>query len=189
MVGKHDETDGDAVVESLKDREHFAVLIDRYEAKLARYLRRLGVANLEDRQDILQDVFIKVYRNLHAFDQSLSFSSWIYRIAHNETMSWFRKRSVRPEHTNAQDGDAVLALLASEENIESAHIALESDELVRETVDGLPPRYRDVLILRFFEGKTYEEIADILEVPIGTVATLVHRAKVKLRELLAEKDI
>ncbi len=189
MVGQHDETDTEAVVESLKNREHFAVLIERYEARLARYVRRLGVANLEDRQDILQDIFIKVYRNLHAFDQSLSFSSWVYRIAHNETMSWFRKRSVRPEHTNASDGDAVLALLAGEENIESAHIAIESNEVVRAGVAELPTRYRDVLVLRFFEEKTYEEIADILEVPVGTVATLVHRAKGKLRELLAEKDI
>ena len=89
-----DEEDGEIVRRTLADKEAFVVLIERYEAKLERYLTRLGVGLPEDREDILQNVFIKAYKNLNSFDPTLTFSSWIYRIAHNETMSFFRSRTL-----------------------------------------------------------------------------------------------
>src|SRR5690606_8168284 len=82
---------------SLEDKERFGELIERYESKLGRYIARLGIRTAEDRQDVLQEIFLKVYKNLNGFDPKLSFSSWIYRIAHNEAISWYRKQSVRPE--------------------------------------------------------------------------------------------
>lgn len=183
------ETDAMAVQETLRNKEHFGVLISRYESKLLRYIRRLGVANVEDRADILQDIFIKVYRNLHAFDQDLSFSSWIYRIAHNETMSWFRKRMVRPENTLIGEGDDVVARMESmEADAESELIKAEDAETVRNAVKTLRPQYRDMLVLYYLENKTYEEISDILEVPIGTVGTYMHRAKKELRTSLERSE-
>lgn len=183
--GTDSDTDAAVVQKTLVERDSFAVLIARYEEKLLRYLRRLGVHNLEDRQDLLQDIFIKVYRNLNAFDQNLSFSSWIYRIAHNETMSWFRKRSVRPEYFMVSDSDSVLGMLASKDDSENFHVTQEVGEEIQKSLALLPDKYRDVLMLRFFEEKSYEEIADILEVPLGTVATLVYRGKERLRKVLA----
>ena len=185
MVDPDIETDAVVALRTLTERDYFAVLISRYEAKLLRYIRRLGVKTTEDREDILQDIFIKVYKNLNAFDPSLSFSSWIYRIAHNETMSWFRKRSVRPEHFMVDDGDAALERIAGGEDIEVAHMTQESQEEVRKALDTLPQKYRDVLVLRYFEDKSYDEIADILEMPLGTVATMVFRAKTKLKSVLS----
>lgn len=179
------ETDAMAVRETLRNKDHFAVLMERYEAKLERYIRRLGVRNQEDRTDILQDIFIKVYRNLHAFDQSLSFSSWIYRIAHNETMSWFRKRMVRPENTLVDDGnDVIIQIGSGEADAEASLIKQEDSAEVRRAIEKLKPQYRDMLVLAFLEEKTYEEISDILEMPIGTVGTYMHRAKKQLREIL-----
>ena len=89
-------TDEEIVRRTLADKEAFALLIERYEAKLARYLERLGIAVPEDREDILQNTFVKAYRNLNSFDTELSFSSWVYRIAQNEAMSFFRARRARP---------------------------------------------------------------------------------------------
>ncbi len=186
MVDSGTETDAQVVAQTLKDRDSFAVLIARYEAKLLRYIRRLGVRSQEDREDILQDIFIKVYRNLRAFDPRLSFSSWIYRIAHNETMSWFRKRSARPEHTLVDDGESVLGLIAGSDDVEGAHVTQELQREVRIALEALPQKYRDIVLLRYFEEKSYEEIADILEMPLGTVATLVYRAKEKLKALVPE---
>ncbi len=178
-------SDAEVVALALQNQNVFAVLISRYETKLGRYLRRLGVVRPEDREDVLQDIFIKVYRNLQSYDSGFSFSSWIYRIAHNETMSWFRKRSARPDHTLVDDSDAVFALLSDGKGgVEEAHMTGEDNDAVRDALDTLQPKYRDVLLLRYFEEKSYEEISDILAIPIGTVATLVYRAKERLRQTL-----
>lgn len=184
MVDSGAETDAVVVQKTLIERDYFAVLISRYEARLDRYVRRLGVFNPDDRHDVLQDIFIKVYRNLNAFDQKLSFSSWIYRIAHNETMSWFRRRTARPEGHMVDDGDAVLELISGGETSERAHLEESDKEAISQAIKKLPQKYQDVLLLRYFEERTYEEIADILEIPTGTVATLVFRAKDRLKRLL-----
>lgn len=182
------ETDAEIVARALIDRESFSVLIERYEAKLNRYLLRLGVYAFEDRQDVLQDIFIKVYRNLNAFDTKLSFSSWIYRIAHNEAMSWFRKKSVRPEHFLVPDSNAILEQIAGGTLSEELHMAQETSKEIQDALAVLDQKYRTILLLRFFEEKSYEEIADILKIPVGTVATLLHRGKEQLRIVLAAKQ-
>lgn len=184
MVDSGTDTDAVVVQKTLKERDYFGVLISRYEGKLDRYVRRLGVFSPDDRHDVLQDIFIKVYRNLNAFDQKLSFSSWIYRIAHNETMSWFRRRAARPEGHMVDDGDAVLELISGRETSERVHLEESDRESINKAIKELPQKYQDVLLLRYFEERTYEEIADILEIPIGTVATLVFRAKDRLKRLL-----
>ena len=106
--------DEQIVKEALLDQERFALLIERYEAKLLRYLERLGIAAREDREDVLQNSFIKAYRNLNSFDLSLSFSSWMYRITHNEAMSFFRAKRARPKV--ALEGESV-----SEERVFGVH--------------------------------------------------------------------
>ncbi|MDD5489902.1 MAG: sigma-70 family RNA polymerase sigma factor, partial [Candidatus Moranbacteria bacterium] len=79
-----EKTDEEMVALTLKNQDYFACLVERYEPKLMRYIRRISAATQEDAEDLLQDVFVKVYRNLNDFDQKLKFSSWIYRIAHNQ---------------------------------------------------------------------------------------------------------
>ncbi len=189
MLDLEAKSDAEVVAQALLERDAFGVLIERYEAKLDRYVRRLGVGRKEDRQDVLQDIFIKVYRNLHAFDQSLSFSSWVYRIAHNETMSWFRKRKARPDHTLVDDGEEALSFVSDVHTADESALLREDQDVVRRALAELPQKYRDVLLLRFFEEKSYEEISDILHIPIGTVATLVFRAKDRLRHLLEKHHV
>lgn len=178
-------TDEELVVLSLTERNVFGVLIARYEARLTRYIRRLGLQDNEDQLDVLQEIFIKAYRNLNDFDTSLSFSSWIYRIAHNEAISWYRKRSVRPEGHLIEKSEELIMFLRSEEahHEEVFDVELQKQAL-SEALQSINAKYRDVVILRFFEHKEYDEISDILRIPVGTVGTLLHRAKKQLRTIL-----
>lgn len=172
---------------ALEHKEFFGAIITRYEAPLSRYIRRLGAKDQEDVYDILQETFIKVYRNLNEFDTTLKFSSWIYRIAHNETISWFRKRNVRPEGHLIENGDEVLSFIESPEwSSEDNFTATTNKAVLESALATLDDKYRDVVVLRFFEHKEYDEISDILKIPIGSVGTLLHRAKKQLRETLKD---
>jgi RNA polymerase sigma-70 factor (ECF subfamily) len=180
-----DEEDEEIVRRTLIDKEAFVLLIERYEAKLMRYLTRLGVGLVEDREDILQNAFIKAYKNLNSFDPTLAFSSWMYRIVHNEAMSFFRFKHARPQVILNEESEA----LVSELQDDSADTALFAEtrlsrvELIK-ALEILPQSYRDALTLRFFEDRSYSEMSDILQVPIGTVSTLLYRAKRALKEAL-----
>lgn len=177
-------TDEEIVAAALERREAFGILVNRYQERLTRYVRRLGIARNEDIEDVLQDVFLKAYRNLNDFDPGLRFSSWIYRIAHNTAMSFFRAKRVRPEGMLVDDGEEALAHVKSDLNIEKEAEKNFDAERLRAALDTLDPKYRDILVLRYFEQRDYGEISDILRIPEGTVATLIHRAKKKLREAL-----
>lgn len=183
-------TDEKLVALTLQDKQYFGELIDRYEAKLTRYLTRLGVRLPEDRQDVLQEIFLKVYRNLNGFDTKLSFSSWIYRIAHNEAISWYRKQNVRPEGHLVAEPENVMAILTSDNETaeEQFDRKINAEELAR-ALERLDDKYQQVLILRFFEHKEYEEISDILRIPTGSVGTLIHRGKKQLHRELNDDSI
>jgi RNA polymerase sigma-70 factor (ECF subfamily) len=173
--------DTELVIAALKDKEVFGLLIQRYEDRLRRYVRRLGVWLPDEQDDLLQDIFVKIYRNLHAFDQTLSFSSWVYRIAHNETVSSFRRRSSRGEGMGTLDADEVLERLPDVTSLSDELSAQYDGTLVKSAVEKLDDKYRDIILLRYFEGMEYEEISDILEIPLGSVSTRIHRAKERLR--------
>ncbi len=178
-------TDEQIVRRALSEPDEFGLLIGRYEDKLMRYLSRLGLSNKEDREDVLQNTFLKAYRNLNSFDPALSFSSWLYRITHNEAMSFFRARTARPSVTLGEDGERLLTEIR-DESADAASLAefrLSSAELAKALAE-LPAKYRDVLALRYFEERSYTEMSDILELPVGTVSTLIHRAKRALRDAL-----
>ncbi len=134
---------------------------------------------------MLQEIFLKTYRNLNGFDTSLQFSSWIYRIAHNEAISWYRKKNVRPEGHLVGDSEELLSFLGSNE--ESVYVSFDKTVNLKELNKGLleiDKKYREVIILRFFEHKEYEEISDILKIPVGSVGTLLHRGKKQLAAVL-----
>ncbi len=182
-------SDEEIVREALVDKERFAALISRYEPKLSRYLRRLGLAVPEDREDVLQNAFLKAYRNLNSFDSALSFSSWMYRIAHNETMSFFRRRRARPEIALGEEEETFRAVFADED----ADTAAESEArisaaAVTAALAELSEAERNILTLRFFEERSYSELSDILQLPPGTVATLLRRAKASLRTRLKRHE-
>jgi len=174
-------TDEELAKESLTNEVFYTHLMERYEKKLMRYVVRLVSLTKEDAEEIVQDVFIKTYRNLNDFDPALKFSSWIYRIAHNETISKLRKMKARPQVVDAEDNKQ-LEKIASEMDAEQELDRKYTSELVQKSLGRLDRKYREVLILRFLEEKDYKEISDILKKPLGTVSVLLNRAKVKLKK-------
>lgn len=178
--GEH--SDEEIIVRAPVERELFGCLVERYEEPLRRYLRRLMPGLGEDADDLLQEVFVKVYVNARGFDPSLKFSSWVYRIAHNEAVSWLRKKSARPNTVFLGEDECLTFLASSELARDGRESHLVRDEVMRVLV-RMSEKYRTVLVLRFLEGKSYEEIGDILTVPPGTVATLLHRAKKEFSSL------
>jgi len=183
-------SDEEIVSMALRDKAFFAHIVLRYEDKLSRYIMRLGIRNAEDRQDTLQDIFIKIYKNLNAFDTSLSFSSWVYRIAHNEAISAYRKQNVRPEgHLIDEGNERVAREMTMEDGAEKEFDTQINAVEVYRALEEVDEKYRTVLILRFFEHKEYEDISDILKIPTGSVGTLIHRGKKQLKEKLDTKQL
>jgi RNA polymerase sigma-70 factor (ECF subfamily) len=178
-------SDEEIVRMTLKDPNQYGLLVERYEAKLKRYITRLGVRVPDDQLDVLQEIFIKAYRNLNSFDSSFSFSSWIYRIAHNEAVSWFRKKNVRPEGHLVGDSDELLSFLSAKDDSVDVNFdkGVNAEELTR-ALELIDDKYREPIILRFFEHKEYDEISDILQIPMGSVGTLLHRGKKQLAGVL-----
>ncbi len=182
-------TDEELVSLSLRNKRYFAEIVRRYEHKLSAYIYRLAKLGPEDVEDLLQEVFLKVYQNLNSFDAELKFSSWVYRITHNETMAFFRRRNVRPHGHLIDESEEVLARLASELDLMRDLEAKDDARILIESLNVLPKDYREVLILKYFEHKSYDEISDILTIPPGTVATRINRAKERMRLIMRSRDI
>jgi RNA polymerase sigma-70 factor, ECF subfamily len=174
-----EKSDEELVKQSLTDNNYFSYLVERYEKRLLFYIRRISGLNLEDAEDILQEIFIKVFYNLNDFDSALKFSSWIYRIAHNETITELRKRKVRPQVLLV---DEEWQKIASSENLLEAIHNQHLSENITLAIGKLDEKYQEVLVLRFLEGKDYAEISDILKRPVSTIGTLVRRARQKFKE-------
>jgi len=167
-------TDNELVKLSLDNSDHFLCLTRRYESKLLHYIMRLSKFRSEEASDILQDVFVKTYYNLNEFDDSLKFSSWIYRITHNQTISEIRKKSVRPSVPfEKEDIDRFEDALDISKEIDDSF----DKEKINKALSLLDEKYREVLVLRFLDEKDYVEISDILKKPISTVGNLILRGK------------
>lgn len=183
-------TDEQLAQKSLQNEEAFAELVERFEAKLLRYIQRLTALPQNHAEDILQEVFIKIYKNLNSFNPKLKFSSWAYRITHNETINQIKKirrQNDLPLETENEDEQSLINILESETDIKEEAIQKETAAAVRKILNKLPIKYRDVLILYYLEQKDYAEISDILRKPQGTIATLLHRAKSKFKSLYNER--
>lgn len=177
-------TDEQMVSLTLQNKDCFLFLMQRYEAKLLGYIRKISNFSLEEAQDILQETFIKIYQGLNEFDQGLKFSSWIYRITRNQTISHFRKAKARPQVIASMNYDLILEGLKTDFNLENQIDQNFQNQKLLEALGKLDFKHKEVLILHFLEGKDYSEIADILKKPVGTVGSLVNRAKKKLGELI-----
>ncbi|MFH1620990.1 MAG: sigma-70 family RNA polymerase sigma factor [Patescibacteria group bacterium] len=181
-------SDEDIVSALLQDKEAFTVLVKRYQEPLTRYLRRLGLTRLEDAEDVLQNVFLKAYRSINDFDRRLKFSSWIYRIAHNEAVSYLRTATAKPSGISVNDAEQAMERIRSDIDLNREAEQILTAELIASIFPKINKKYQDVLILRFFEERSYNEISDILRIPSGSVATLLNRAKKMLRKELTSKQ-
>ena len=182
-------TDQELVAATLKDRQVMGLLVERYEKPLIRYIARLGVSDSDTIKDILQESFIKAYLNLNGYDAAQSYSAWMYRIVHNETINYFRSIKNRPLPVEHEEDLEIFAQIADELDIAHEADKLRLRTVIQHAVEKLEPKYKDVIILCFFEEKSYDEMSDILELPQGTVATYLNRAKVQLRQTLEKAHL
>ncbi len=181
-----EKNDAQLVALSLKDPDCFGELVDRYEAKLFRYLKRLASLEKEAVEDILQESFIKVYCNLNDYNPKYTFSAWIYRITHNEAINYLRKNKkqvILPLETDDKETASLIDALQSEVNVAEDVSNKDFIEKIRQVINMLPEKYREVLVLRYMEDLEYQEISDILRIPMGTVATTINRAKEKFKKI------
>jgi len=158
--------------------EEFSILVDRYEAKLTRYAHKF-LTNREDVKDLVQEVFIKAYKNIKSFDSSRRFSPWIYRIAHNEFVNALERKQ---RDKMLFSFDAFFPYPAAKERSDAQ--ALQND--LRQTIDfyldQIDAKYREPLILYYFQDLGYKEIADVLHIPAATVGVRLQRAKSILKK-------
>jgi RNA polymerase sigma-70 factor (ECF subfamily) len=179
---QNDETLSDEeVVENVRsrDQELYAVIIGRYQEKLLRYAGNL-VKDEHKAADIVQDAFIKAFVNLKGFDTKKRFSSWIYRIVHNEAMNAVKRYGKELPMDDAFDAP-------SDESIEDEYMRQETTEQVEACLKKLPLLFSEPLALHYIDGKSYEEMSDILRVPVGTVATRMRKAKSLMKSLCHRK--
>lgn len=181
-------TDEQIVVLTLKNQEYYLCLMKRYEARLLNYILKISNISREDGEDILQEVFIKAYQNLNGFDLNYKFSNWIYSIAHNATISAFRKKKLHPQIVSWEEKD-LNSILESTLDAENNSLQKLTYKHILKIMNQLPLKYKEVLILKFVEGKDYQEMCDILHKPMGTIATLINRAKKALKQELKKEDI
>jgi RNA polymerase sigma-70 factor, ECF subfamily len=184
-------SDSDVVAAYLDgDRRAFEMLVDRYQRRLLNFVYRT-IGDRERAEDLVQEVFIRVHRHLHRFDQSKKFSTWIYTIASNLAKNELRNRSRNPL--------VLFQAIRKDDDVEQRPLQFEDRhsrpddlfrkrhlrELVEWTVAQLPEHHRIVFVLRELEGKTYEEIAEITDCNLGTVKSRLNRARARFAQIVA----
>lgn len=171
-------------------------LLDRYQRPVFSLVYRM-VRDRELAEDLAQETFVKVFNHLDRFNPKYKFSSWIFKIANNLAIDTLRKReldTVSIEGSrHAETADEVEAtrvtVVSKDENPEEFLEAKELGEEIERAIARLRPDYRTAILLRHVEGRPYEEIAEIMAVPLGTVKTFIHRARAELRDTLAHLRI
>lgn len=168
----------------------FEELVSRYQRPIAAYVYRM-VGDYDSALDLTQEVFIKVYNSLSRYRSEFKFSTWIYKIAHNAAIDHLRRYAVR-EHalTGSVDGDR------AEVAIESRRLTPEQESERRErcseiesVVQLLQPSYRELIVLRHSHDLSYDEIAEVTGLPLGTVKNRLFRAREAMRDLLLQRGI
>ncbi len=163
------------------ETEAFSEVVRRYQRPVFGLIMRM-LTDQGRSEEITQDVFVRSYTKLATFDHSRKFSSWLFRIAHNAAIDELRKRRVILVPLETEDEDSgvdLLQVLADHKNVDperqTAGNALRDD--LESVIQELRPEYAEVMVLRFVEEFSYEEISEIMQLPLGTVKTYIHRAR------------
>jgi len=169
------------------DRRAFAELVELYKDKIY----HLGYRMLNQKQeaeDIVQETFLRVYMNLERYDENQKFSTWIYRIATNLCIDRLRKRkpsySIDAEVTDGETTDWHALLASKDAGPDEELILSETQTNIREAIQTLPEKYKAVVVLRYLHDMSLQEIADVLNMPVTTIKTRVHRGREFLRKKL-----
>lgn len=165
-------------------KDLFSEVVIRYEPKISRYIKKF-IWDSDDLDDVVQNVFTKSYIYLNTYDDKQSFNAWIYRIAHNESINFLKKS--KPLSVNFVDIDTFMPYLFAKEKAEDKTLVRENKELVELHLSELEEKYREIVILYFYEDLNYDEISEVLKIPKSTVGVRLNRAKQKLKNILEKR--
>lgn len=161
----------------------FDVLVRRYKDQLLNYVFRF-VGNRVDAEDIVQETFLRVYKNKHYYKEIAKFSTWVYTIAGNLAKTELRRRKRRKifSVSNFVNEERDFDIPDTAHNPEKEVDSSMKDDVIQRTIEKLPPKFKEVILLRDVQGFAYEEISQILNIPLGTVKSRVNRGRLKLQE-------
>lgn len=182
-------TDVELISNAIGGREDgFEELVRRYQKPITGYVFRI-VGEYESALDVTQEVFIKVYNSLHRYSSEYKFSTWLYRIAHNAAIDHLRRNSVNPQSLETENADGTYQL-----QIEAAGRSPEQDREISEwrteigqVVKRLPDAYKQLILLRHANDLSYDEIAEVTGLPLGTVKNRLFRARDMMRQIMIER--
>jgi RNA polymerase sigma-70 factor, ECF subfamily len=169
------------------DQNAFAEIVDLYKDKIYQLCYRM-LGNAHEAEDIAQEAFIRAYVNIHTYDMSKKFSTWLYRIATNLSIDRIRKK--KPDYfldaeIAGTDGLTMYSQVAAEEKLPEEEIeTMELQQTIQNEILKLPDKYRSVIVLKYIDELPLKEISEILDIPIGTVKTRIHRGREALRKQL-----
>jgi RNA polymerase sigma-70 factor, ECF subfamily len=176
-------TDEAIIEQVLAGNTHiFSELVNRYKNKVFSLVYRF-TNDYGDAQDISQEVFINVFRKLYTFNEKASFSTWIYRISYNYCIDWIRKNKKRLRQEPVYDEQIELADTGI--NVEESFLEMQKRVHLRKAILQLDEKYRNVLILFHFQELSYEEIGEVMQLPVKTVETRLYRGRQQLRKYLS----
>lgn len=169
------------------DQNAFGEIVDLYKDKVFQICFRM-LGNRHEAEDISQEAFIRAYVNIQTFDQSRKFSTWLYRIATNLCIDRIRKK--KPDYyldaeIAGTEGLTMYSQIASDEKLPIVQVeTMELQDMIQEEILKLPEKYRSVIVLRYIEELSLKEISAVLDLPLGTVKTRIHRGREALRKQL-----
>ena len=172
------------------DQDAFAWIMKKYKGPLQNLIYKM-VSDKNEVEDLIQEVFIKVYNSLKNYSQEYAFSTWIYRIAINNTIDYLRKKKLETFSIHSdeeEDDDRPKYEIPDTSYLADANIILEQrQQIINDAINSLPEKYKKVIELRHKEELSYEEISEILNLPIGTVKAHLFRARELLNKYLKDK--
>jgi RNA polymerase sigma factor (sigma-70 family) len=173
------------------DEKAFAKLMQRYKRPVYHMILKM-VRNVDDAEDLTIESFAKAFRSLHRFKKDFTFSTWLFRIATNNTIDHIRKKKLHTlsiDNRFTDDNGDGIAIEVEDENLDPQEETIKEQkaELIQLFVDKLPPKYQKLVRLRYFQELSYEEIAVELEAPLGTVKAQLHRARELMFEMVKNK--
>lgn len=180
----------DAAVSGL-DEQAYADLMKRYKKPVYHMILKM-VRNVDDAEDLTIEAFAKAFKNLHKFKKDFTFSTWLFRIATNNTIDFIRKKKLDTMSLNTSfkdDSGESVNIDVQDRNLNPQEEAIKTQkiDLVRMFVNKLPAKYQRLVKLRYFDELSYDEIAQELDAPLGTVKAQLHRARELMYDLVKNK--
>lgn len=184
--------DAEWVLDALAGNENvYKLIVNKYEKALYFFIIKM-IRDREIIPDLIQEIFTKAFSNLESYNSQFAFSTWLYRIATNHTIDYLRKKKLQTlsidEPVSTKDGDMQMELPDTSFEADKSVIQQQRKKIIDKAIEELPEKYRMVIQMRHMEEKSYQEISDILDLPLGTVKAHIFRARELLYKYLKDKQ-